>query len=66
MATYCIEYHEHSVCWVYVEADSEKEALEEFEHEAQEGLLENEFAKMEVEETSAVATLVEEGGDDDA
>ena len=63
MATYCVEYREHSVCWIDIEANSEKEALEEFERLAARDEFKDEFARMEVEETSAVATKVETKGE---
>ena len=65
MATYCVEYREHSVCWIDIEANSEKEALEEFERLAARDEFKDEFARMEVEETSAVASLVENSARND-
>ena len=58
MAKYRIDYSETCTGVFYVEAETEKDALEEFEYEAREGMID--YSRLEVESNGYTAELVKE------
>ena len=55
MATYKIKHKEELIGWFYVEADSEEEALDEFDFQVNDGKVD--FSDMEMINSSNEAVL---------